>query len=762
MHPLIAAALCAGVACGGSTVALPRPDYPSIRYRAPKEATREPGVLFLVASGTNASETAAFLAGFCGWVKATPAVAAKYQAVFLMPSVEGDPLGDVATSISQMVDSISVGAAPEGPPLPGGAKGADAGDLKSSMAKFEDLAVKLTDERVRGYLCAESKRAVGEPNTKVKATVLAVAHSTLAPYGVGLRYFAMESEGVPRRGFYKFVGDELATDARRLAATALASPEEAIALDAMIQAPPEAYCQSAESGLCIYQPSTMTVRFAYQDTAFLLADEIAASPIERWTITRDGLADSSSVMTEVVAAEGGLGIDVHFRNPGKFRIEGSFLMAGTTQVSRNYDLDVTVQAQSIVLVKERVRLNTINRDQMDNISDLTESGFSVHALQRQIESLRPRVTFTDTCLSFLFFCRQPSTETMEKWIADKLAGYGFLAAAEVTTLRESLMKELLDPDLTTQPEEWRMAVSSSVSHDAVREALRRSRVEGARSDGPWCDAIVKAAQRSLYQVSGVSMSRSEEKTWRKRCQTALKRMVEAAAERLKPIRAFDVWPDAREKAWLQTDVDSPIEIAGKTHWLRHGDPLMRVLRHRMSFRKYEQRFSTRLVARDADGGEAEPIDVDLETKGGRGFLDVGIYGSLVVQVPPEAKGDLAEGDAGGVLGGRAAVPLAEVVTIAAEGEIGSFGPRLRIGGTLTPWCLARWGRSTFCREMRPEPEVLIEVRDGEYWQTVVGVHVTVPTWRSKLGLIGSQITVHMRAGSAHVIQLGLGVGFSVL
>jgi hypothetical protein len=221
--------------------------------------------LLLAPAGSSQEQTAAFLAAFCSWVSSTPAVSEKYSVVYLLPTVEGDPLANAQALLNDVAHKVS----------------------DESLETTSHLEMTLFDRvQSRGdlYRCGGKQAIVFDPSV---VTVLQVAHGSLQPYGVGLRYFA-STNGLPtRRGFFPLRNIDLADDARRFAALALADDSAVISVEATLRSMPEARCRDGRAGLCIYQPSTVRIVYEPQDSAFAKHDEITPLAIERWTLERD-------------------------------------------------------------------------------------------------------------------------------------------------------------------------------------------------------------------------------------------------------------------------------------------------------------------------------------------------------------------------------------------------------------------------------------------------------------------------------------------
>jgi hypothetical protein len=359
-----------------------------------------------------------------------------------------------------------------------------------------------------------------------------------------------------------------------------------------------------------------------------------------------------------------------------------------------------------------------------------------------------------SCLGLIAFCVPIDIGDLQRAVAQKLAPYRILEAAAFDRLALGLTNLLTEPSLFASPDEWKGALEGTLSYDEIRDGLRRALALGRRGAHPWCDAMAASTQESLYLVATVRVSREELDDWTRHCDEALLATADEARKALRPIEVLEA--SAARGQWLDVEESGLIPAAGKGAWLADRTLRLPTSVGTLAVDKRSRGFSARVVPVAADVA-AEPIDLRIDTGGGRSFVEVsGYFGGIGWSA---SGGEEKDHEMDAVVGLHVAVPLVEVATPFVELETGRSSDRIRAGLGFSPWCLWRGARTAVCRNPAFELEYAASFDDGEYVASMGGFRVSL--WNRRWPALQRGTTIGFRFGP-HEQSYTLGFALGLL
>jgi hypothetical protein len=753
MRSLIVFVVLFASACGGAGY-VAQPDYSFSHYRSSGSSQSTGGALLLAPAGASTDRTAAFLAAFCSWVSSTPAVSEKYAVVYLLPTVEGDPLADAQKQLDDVAKLVSNKAK----------------NKQTQMSLFD-----LVQERGDTYRCGGRASAVVDPTL---ITVLQVAHGSLEPYGVGLRYFSSTTGRSTRRGFFPLRNKDLADDTRRFAALALSEVPEAIRVEATLRSAPEARCRDGREGWCIYQPSTVRIAFEPHDSPYLNSGEVSALTLDHWTISRAVerrdvaklvplqswpwreselfLAKAGAVVLTPVHEGNGLAVDFHARRAGTYLITAYFQASGVPGVVRALPIKIRVEPGALLVI-EGAPISDAKAIVERWVKDFGLPSFD--PVKRELDPIRVDAA----CLTTFIFCKlRDELDYVEHAAVASLGGYRLISGAFVDSaadeLRRQLRAEVRDASGT-----WQQAVEGAISDDAVRDGLRlvvyrpddrvgntqRNQFHREQVPFAWCESIAESALQYQFEAARESISRIDVGKWSAACRKAFTDVIDQAFKQRQRVSTFDTWGTGPRTAaqgarsdWLRVTDGQEVHDTD-THWIRPRATTSTD----QSLNKSNHQFGARLVPVDEDGAAADSIDMWVDARGGRTTFRGFFYGNVLWDHGTRSAG----------LGTHVEASIYEFVSPFFEWE-STDRSRWRVGFSTSPWCLDDESRN-FCRKL------LFELEYAATWRGLDQAPASsfggrVSVWRhdSMIGVYGIGLTAWGRVGRKES-SAGIGAGF---
>lgn len=684
------------VACSANHIPL----YGSSALDLPVSSDRG-RVLVLIAQGEHFDETAAFLSAVCNWISSTPAASASYSAVWIGTNRKEDTLADAATSLSELTKTIVSSKHPESI------------ELRWAKEKTLDLA----SVSVRAHLC------FGQRTVEASSiTILGASHLDLAPYGAGLRYVAISSDKEPARGFVKLNSRSLERDIRHFSAVVMRSPDQAVSVEARVKVPPEERCTSA-GAFCMYQPSTAQIEFAFHDSPFVAASEVVAAVPSEWAVlSEDGARADGMYDASFHPQQSGLHVDIHFRRPGRYRLRGSFGIAGVSDALREIDLPFSVEPQGVL----------VQANGTDNPLSVLDDTHVIKLGRRPSASSggSQTVEIETACVTIAIFCRDPRNDSVWSESARARGRLRMISASQFSKLVGRVIDAVIAtvPAKAEDPDEWKLAIQAALSDDQVRSLVDESHSNGWYGVVRWCSEVTQYVTEELRNTKGLTVDPFATVRWTEECSGKLHTLLRddefrgGAVDRIRGWHTGGAFLVDTQRRDLGTLDHPPVErgdIAGAFNlslWVSlHGHGLRT---------KGHQEEDLSLAGVDNEGKSSAPVDATVKFLGGRPFLS--ITGMLLAEA---SNNDAAAGF-------RISATAYEGLRLLVDTVYLNNTTRTGIGVSVAPWCLYVPTSSiarTLCRKEILEPEIMWNVHhglafgaslSGELYQFPAGIGVT--------------------------------------